>query len=275
MNDRLISVIIPAYNEEKNIKRSLDSIVNQKLLGEVIVVDDHSTDRTPEILKEYENRGKIKIVRNKKNLGISKSVNIGLKNAKYDYVCLMKADYIVPDRWLEKQFKLLDKNVAGVYSSLVLPKDEWERFNFWNKLFHSKFLKPKKTMGNMGLFKKDVLEKIGMFSKDFRVAGEDFDFHLRLKRNGYRTVFCNCLVQHLMGSHNIGFKNYFVKELQYGEARGAILRKHRFLIPFNPFAFRISLDSKLFFGLPIVIFLRTFVHFIGFWKGFVTGKQTW
>ena len=276
---KLISVIIPAHNEERTIEECLESVLNQKhfdrLIGEIIVVEDYSTDRTSEILRKYEDR--VKIIRNKKNLGLSKSLNIGLKKTRFDFVCTLHADCILPKNWFEEQMKHFNKKVAVVTSKIILPTSIWDNFNFWNKIFFSKFLKPRKIIceNKCDIYRKDILEKIGWLSKDFRVAGEDFDLYCKLKKRGYKVYSSDLLVKHIMSSHQRGFWNYLKKELQYGEARGVILRKHKFLILFNPFAFKIFKDWKLIFGLPVVIILRCLAHFIGFWKGLITGRQTW
>jgi len=95
-------IVLPAYNEEENIGKLLDRI-NYYLLDsgidnyEVIVVDDGSADRTPEILKDYEQRMPLKIVQHEKNQGLGPTIRDGLlyaaKQAAYnDIVITMDAD---------------------------------------------------------------------------------------------------------------------------------------------------------------------------------------
>ena len=275
----MISVIIPAYNEERTIEKCIRAVLSQKsfkeFIGEIIVIDDHSTDKTPEILRKFKRR--IKIIRNKKNLGLAKSLNEGLKNSRFDYVCTLHADCIIPRMWFDEQMKHFNGKVAVVTSKIILPKDVWVKFNFWDKLFFSKFTKPLETVcaNKCDIYKKSILKKIGWFSKDFRVAGEDFDLYCRMRKFGYEVKSTNMIVEHVASSHEKGAWNYFKKQLQYGEARGAILRKHHYLILFNPFAFRPFNDWRLIYALPLVIILRSFCHFIAFPKGFITGKQNW
>lgn len=94
-----ISIIIPAYNVEKYIRRCLDSILNQKynIQLEIIVVDDGSTDKTAIILQEYKSRYPqlFKIV-SKKNGGVSSARNVGLDIADGDWITFIDSDdYIV------------------------------------------------------------------------------------------------------------------------------------------------------------------------------------
>lgn len=274
-----VSVVIPVHNEEKTISLCLDSVLMQKgfskYVGEIIAMDDCSSDHTPEILAKYGK--KIKVIKNERNLGLAKTMNVGIAHARGEYVCSLHADCILPENWILECMELFDEKTAVVNSGIILPKNVWSEFGFWNRIFFSKFLQPRKLIceGKCDIWRKDVLSKLGLFSEDFRVAGEDFNLYCRMKEAGYKLRSSNLLVEHIMSSHQLGFWKYFRKELQYGEARGAILRRRGFFIMFNPFAFKPWLDPRLVLALPTFIVLRSVVHFIGFWKGFLTGKQEW
>lgn len=274
-----VSIIVPVHNEEKRIENCLNSILSQQdfesLVDEVIVVDDFSTDNTVKILEKYKN--KIMLVKNKKNLGIAKSLNSGFMAAKSEYVCSIHADCVIPKTWIENQMKCFSGNIAIVTSMVVVPKEFLEKFNLWNRIFYSKFTVPRKIYRETKchIFRKSIIEKFGYFSGDFRVAGEDFDLFSKIENGGYKVYCSDMIAKNMVGFHNIDFWKYFRKELQYGEARGAILRRHGSFILFNPFAFRPWPDLRLVVALPLVIVLRTLVHFVGFWKGFLTGKQEW
>ncbi|MCX9011231.1 MAG: glycosyltransferase [Candidatus Methanoperedens sp.] len=112
-----ISVIIPAYNEEKRIASCIGSIKQQDYDGdiEILVVDDDSTDNTVKIVKEL---GSI-ILRNGSH-NIERGKSIGLQHAKYDFVFLIDSDNILPDKdWLKSAMIALLENekVAGVQAS--------------------------------------------------------------------------------------------------------------------------------------------------------------
>ena len=86
-----LSVIIPAYNAEKEIGKCIDSILNTNHTDfEVIVVNDGSTDNTKQILNSYLDSHLIKI--HKENEGVSVARNVGIKNATGDYVLFVDAD---------------------------------------------------------------------------------------------------------------------------------------------------------------------------------------
>ena len=123
----VVSIIIPAYNSEKFIRRCLDSVVNQIYKNiEIIVVDDASTDNTEKIIKEYaEKDNRIKIV-NKENGGLSSARNEGLKYVTSDYVGFVDSDdWIEPDTY-ELALSAVQKNNVDFVSwgaKIVLDDD--------------------------------------------------------------------------------------------------------------------------------------------------------
>ena len=114
----LISVIVPVLNAEKYIARCIRSLKFQSLLKknyEIIIVDDKSTDNTiKEIIKHKSSN--IKIIRNKKNLGLPASLNIGIRAAKGAYVVRVDSDDWVHEDFLDilSNFLYLNKKLDAV-----------------------------------------------------------------------------------------------------------------------------------------------------------------
>lgn len=111
MTKDLISVIMSNYNTEESYLRSaIDSVLNQTYGNfEFIIVDDCSTDNSLEIIKSYKDE-RIVILENEENIGITKSLNRGLRVAKGEFVARMDADDIcLPERF-EKQVEFLTRN---------------------------------------------------------------------------------------------------------------------------------------------------------------------
>lgn len=94
MKNNQISVIIPVYNGEKTIKRTLESIVSQEIKPlEIIIINDGSVDNTQNICEEYENKySYIKLVNLKTNRGVSNARNQGIELAKGNYVNFVDSD---------------------------------------------------------------------------------------------------------------------------------------------------------------------------------------
>lgn len=108
-----ISVIIPVYNVENYLKKCLDSITNQTLEDmEIICIDDGSTDSSPDILKEYSKKDKrIKII-TKENEGQATARNLGIKEAKGEYIAFIDSDDFIEPEMLEKLYtKAKDNNL--------------------------------------------------------------------------------------------------------------------------------------------------------------------
>jgi len=117
MSNPLVSVIIPAYNAEKFIADTLDSVFAQTYRPiEVLVVDDGSTDKTAKIIKEFQaskvnrsNRTNLTYIY-QENSGPSKARNVGIKAAKGEYIAFLDADDLWTKNKLEKQIKLFKQD---------------------------------------------------------------------------------------------------------------------------------------------------------------------
>lgn len=107
-----LSVVIPVYNAEKYIRQCLDSILTkQKIALEVICVDDCSTDGTPAVLKEYQDKYEnVTVIRNETNLYAGTCRNKGLMAAKGQYVHFLDSDDYVVDNAYEKLYTLAKEN---------------------------------------------------------------------------------------------------------------------------------------------------------------------
>lgn len=115
----LVSIITPAYNAERFITETLDSVLNQTYPHwELLVIDDGSKDSTPEILKRYADKDSRIIPIRQENAGSSAARNNGIRQAKGRYIVLLDADDLWEPAFLEKQLKFMEeKNALLVYSS--------------------------------------------------------------------------------------------------------------------------------------------------------------
>lgn len=123
-----VSVIMPVYNSEQYISYSVKSILNQSYTNfEFIIIDDASTDETLEKLLEFKKKDKrIILVKNKKNEGVTKSLNKAIKKAQGKYTIRMDADdWSYPDRF-RLQVEVMEKNpnvvVSGSYVEICNSK---------------------------------------------------------------------------------------------------------------------------------------------------------
>ena len=181
-----LSVITPVYNREKYLPECIESILNQTFKDfEFILIDDHSTDGTSKIIKEYEFKdNRIKLLSNKLNVGATQSFNNGLKISVGKYIARMDSDDIsLPDRF-QKQIDLLENwnelEVIGTGAILINSNG----VEICRKKFPSDYKKIKKIlMTGVPVFdpsviiRSETLKQIGGF--DNRLAPAD-DYHLWL-----------------------------------------------------------------------------------------------
>lgn len=120
-DDRKITVILPAKDGERTIQFAVTSILQQTWQNlELVIVDDASTDRTPEIIRQLAaSDHRIKVIKNKKNLGPYVSKNIALIQATGDYITGQDADDWSQPRRLENHIKRIDESGGKVKASLT------------------------------------------------------------------------------------------------------------------------------------------------------------
>lgn len=105
-----ITILMSVYNSQKYIEQSIISILDQTFVNfEFIIINDGSTDSSFEKIKKFNDK-RISVINNKANIGLSASLNKGIRLAKGKYIARMDADDIsLPDR-LEKQYKFMEQN---------------------------------------------------------------------------------------------------------------------------------------------------------------------
>lgn len=109
-----VSVIVPVYNSEQELRDCLDSLVEQTEKDiEIIVIDDASTDNSPEIEAEYQKKyPNVKVYRNERNLGQSETRNRGIELAEGDYIAFLDSDdYVNPGMYEELYQAAVENNM--------------------------------------------------------------------------------------------------------------------------------------------------------------------
>jgi glycosyltransferase involved in cell wall biosynthesis len=116
--DPKVTVLMSVYNGERYLNEAVDSILAQTFTDfEFLIIDDASTDLTPEILRSYDDP-RIRIVTNEENLGLTKSLNKGIALARGEYIARMDADDVSFIVRLERQVEFMEKNAdIGVLGS--------------------------------------------------------------------------------------------------------------------------------------------------------------
>ena len=206
MSNPLVSVIIPAYNAEKSITDTLDSVFAQTYSSiEILLVDDGSTDKTAETIEEYQtskanrtNKTNLTYI-HQQNSGPSKARNTGLKAANGEYIALLDADDLWAKDKLEKQIELFGKEpeIDLVFSNVKITRakqskiDETIMFqekrlnkeffghkymvvNPFEKLLQLNFIPTSSVIARKSCFNGDIF-----FNEERRYA-EDWELWLRM-----------------------------------------------------------------------------------------------
>jgi glycosyltransferase involved in cell wall biosynthesis len=222
----VISVIIPVYNAEKSIEKSLISIKNQTWEGvfEIILVNDGSSDRSKTIIENYQQNHQDQniILINQENRGVSKARNAAMKIAQGDYIALLDSD----DEWLpektEKQMKFLENQNIDFITSL------WNNENITfpyklhppNKLVKitlKKLLFKITGQTSTAIFKRKIFENTGFFDENQNYS-EDANYWMRISEKNQMYILPEKLVIAGNGKKSFGFSGLSanLKEMEKG-----------------------------------------------------------
>ena len=134
MKKQKISIIVPVYNVDKYLKKSLDSLINQTYKNiEIILIDDGSTYNRGKICDEYKKIDKrIKVI-HQENKGLSGARNTGLKNKTGDYITFVDSDDYVEKDYIEFLYKLIKEDDYDIsacnFSKIIDNKKEENKIN--------------------------------------------------------------------------------------------------------------------------------------------------
>lgn len=185
-----VTVLMAVYNGERYLREAMDSILGQTFRDfEFLIVDDGSDDSTTAIIGSF-NDSRIRVIRNENNLGLTKSLNIGLRAAKGEYVARMDADDIsLPER-LERQVGYLDEHpddaLVGCPAD-VIGKDGQIIRRSLTPAPSRRMLYLKLAFGNVmahssAMFRRSVVEQLGGYDESYTQT-QDYDLWFRIFRS--------------------------------------------------------------------------------------------
>lgn len=194
----LISVVIPLFNKAKYIQRSLDSVLHQSFQNfEIIVIDDGSTDGGPMFVASYADI-RIRLI-SQKNSGVSVARNLGIHEAKGEYIAFLDADdewspeFLSTVRLLQEQYPVAKVFATG-YCSKYESSEKYINYTFdpipdapWNGIIDNYFAcLYRNTSGPLWTgaicIERSILLQYGGFDSSLKI-GEDLDLWIRLFLN--------------------------------------------------------------------------------------------
>ena len=161
MINEKISVIVCTFNQGEWLKKCLDSLINQKFIlkkdFEIILIDDASKDSTKIILKN------MIFIRNKKNLGLPNSLNIGINRSNNKYIVRVDADDFVEKKFLKLSRDFLQKR--NKYQAVAVDYNKVDEENFLISTENCE----KKEIACGVMFLRKCLEEIGLYNEKFKM----------------------------------------------------------------------------------------------------------
>ncbi len=230
-----VSIIIPAWNEEKSVERTLNSILNSDYPNfEVIFIDDGSTDNTLKIARRFE-KNKVRVY-TKTNGGKASALNFGISKSNGEIIFTMDADTKVEKESMKKMVRYFkDKKVVSVTPAMLIDVSD----NFLRKIQKMEYLfgvflrKVFATLnaiyiapGAFTCYRKSFFEKYGGYDKGN--ITEDLEMSLRIQSKGYKTENCPDALVYTSGPAT--FKALTKQRVRwyYGLIKNSLRYKHMF-----------------------------------------------
>ena len=244
MTRPLVSVLMPAYNAEEFIKKSIQSILNQSYhYFELLIVDDCSNDDTYKLINEF-NDPRIVILKNNKNLGYLKSCNKLFEICKGDYITFQDADDWSHQFRIEKLLNVMLENsnlgLCASRHSIVINNTSSDSveisspLNFLRREIPFNF----PCLGSSVMISKRALNDIGGYHPFFdRLGGEDLEWISRVVDHFDSFVIDSVLYFYRYSTHSITNKNYKLASIIMNEMLryGILKRRTSGINPFDEF----------------------------------------
>lgn len=207
--NKLVSVIMSVYNDENNVKTSIESILSQTYDNiEFLIIDDFSDDNTHRILKTYENLdNRIKIYKNNINLGLTKSLNFLISQANGYFIARQDSDDISLSTRIEEELKFIQDEDLDACSSRSLIKGTNKivpKFSYYLPLAFVLRYKNPIIHGSL-VIKKEVIQSLGNYNEYFKYS-QDYELVTRLIKNNFKIKINKKILYELNMKNNISNK---------------------------------------------------------------------
>ena len=272
MENPFVSVIVLNWNGVGFLEECLNSLANQSYkFFEIIVVDNGSTDGSLELVKKKFS-GSVKLIENGRNLGFSGGNNRGIEAAKGSYILLLNNDAVAEKKWIGELVAAAEKDPGtGMCASKVLSYDSRNIIDNVGHLIYRDGLNRGKgrleedrgqydneeeiffPSGCAALYRKEMLDEIGLFDEDFFAYGDDTDIGIRGRLAGWKCIYVPSAIV---------FHRYSGSSNPYSELKAFYVERNRVWIAIKYFPLTILLLSPYY----------TFLRFIFQTYGAVSGR---
>ena len=259
-----VSVVTPNYNGERFLKNFFESLNNDsEFIGEVIIVDNGSSDNSIEYIRNNTFNFPVILIENSKNMGFAPAVNQAISRAKFEYVFSLNNDTEVKKGSIKQMVDLISSSpdIFSVqakmlqYDNKELIDDVGDEYNLlgWTKKTgenhkSDEYLQVKEIFSSCAgaaLYRKSVLEELGMFDDNFFAYMEDVDLAIRSKIYGYRNLLCPQAIVYHIGSATSGSR--------YNEFKVKLAARNNVWVVYKniPIPFKITNFIFLFLGFSL------------------------
>ena len=266
-----VSIVISVYNAERRIEDVAKALLAQRFHDpyEIILVNDGSTDDSHDVLDRLKNKHPKIRVFTQKNKGAAAGRNLGIKNARGEYIVISDDDVILEKDWLRKTIPLLKENVKsrkkiGLVHS-VIKNNPPEGMTRLQKLMFDYALSSRDANDrNEGLMfmtnaaRKDVLIDVGLYDEQFDSsgAGADLDLVYRLMDAGYAIEKTDAKALHLESAERFALGFFLTKPYSWGKALAKLTLKRslrRLHISASALSYPFALLSVIFLIILCII----------------------
>ena len=265
-----VSVVTPNCNGSKFLKNYFESLnQDSEYIGEVIIVDNGSSDSSLDYIQNNAFNFPVVVIKNSENMGFAPAVNQGILKAKYEYVFSLNNDTEIKKGSIKAMLDLIqDDDVFSVQAKMLqannknLIDDAGDEYNLlaWTKKVgenqnsesYREVREIFSSCAGAALYKKSLLEKIGLFDDNYFAYMEDVDLAIRSQINGYKNLLCPEAIVYHIGSATSGSR--------YNEFKVKIAARNNVWTVYKniPIPLKIINFIFLFFGFLIkyIFFLR-------------------
>lgn len=209
----LVSILLPVYNAEKYLARTLESLLNQRFRDfEIVAMDDGSTDRSMEVLRSFPDP-RIRVERNERNLGLIATLNRGVSLCRGEFIARMDADDIADPARLEKQVQYMRQNAACILvgtGRTAIDENDRPIASFNRPATGSALIRWKLLTGNFITHPTVMLRKsalrLPLFEEKYRHA-EDYAAWLKLSTSGDLEILSEKLLKYRFHPESVSQKN--------------------------------------------------------------------
>lgn len=171
MNNSLISIIVPVFNSEPYLNKTISSLLNQSYSNiEILLIDDGSTDNSLNICKEFAKKDSRIVVIHNENSGVAKTRNIGLENAKGAFISFVDSDDYIEKEMFEKLYNIHLESNSDITMCSIVREDQngkaFEKIIYQNQTINQKEIIKNTITDNIRdylwnkLYKKEIFDGV-------------------------------------------------------------------------------------------------------------------